>query len=142
MSAGIATQGMAATALIADRDDRFRGIVRRAIEGLVRIVGEADSAESAVSLARQLEPDVILIDLDLPEDGGITVARRIKVEQPQVRVILLTGHGEEAYLEDTGKSGADALLPKRDVKLWAPTVLRRVAGGDLRPWRGRERRGH
>jgi two-component system response regulator DesR len=133
---------MAATALIADHDDRFRGIVRRAIEGLVRIVGEADSAEAAISLARQLEPDVLLIDLDLPDGGGITTARRIKGEQPRMLVILMTGHGEEAYLEDTGKSGADALLPKRNVKLWAPTVLRRVAGGDLRPWRGRDRRGH
>ena len=132
---------MAATALIADEDDRFRGVVRRAIEGLVRIVGEADSAEAAISLARQLEPDVILIDLDLPEGGGIPTARRIKGEHPEVRVILMTGHGEEAYLEATGKGGADAFLPKKDVKLWAPTVLRRVAGGDLRPWRIRGHRG-
>ena len=133
---------MAATALIGDRDDRFRGIVRRAIEGLVRVVGEADSAEELISLARQLEPDVILIDLDLPADGGISTARRIKGEQPEIRVILMTGHGEEAYLEDTGKAGADAFLPKGQVRHWAPTVLRRVAGGDLRPWRGRHRRGH
>jgi len=131
----------AATALIADDDDGFRAIVRRAIEGLVRVVGEADSADSLISLARQLEPDVILVDLDLPSDGGIPTARRIKGEQPEVRVILMTGHGEEAYLEATGKAGADAFLPKKDVKHWAPTVLRRVAGGDLRPWRGRHRRG-
>ncbi len=130
---------MAATALIADESDSFRGVVRRAIEGLVRIAGEAESDEAAISLARLLEPDVILIDLDLPEGGGVETARRIKAEQPEVRVILMTAHGEEAYLESTGKAGADAFLPKRSVKTWAPTVLRRVAGGELRPWRNRER---
>jgi len=133
---------MAATALIADDDDAFRGVVRRVIEGLVRIVGEAESDEAAISLARQLEPDVLLIDLDLPVGGGIQTARRIKSEQPRIRVILMTAHGEEAFLEATGKGGTDAFLPKRNVKTHAPTVLRKVAGGELLPWGGRERRPH
>jgi DNA-binding NarL/FixJ family response regulator len=55
-------------------------------------------------------------------------------------VILMTAHGEEAYLEDTSKAGADAFLPKRKVKTHAPMLLRRVAGGELHPWNRRERR--
>lgn len=133
---------MAASALIADGDDAFRAVVRRVIEGLVRVVGEAESDEAAISLSRQLEPDLILIDLDLPESGGIQTARRIKSEQPRIRVILMTAHGEEAFLEATGKSGADAFLPKRNVKTHAPMVLRKVAGGELLPWGGRERGRH
>jgi DNA-binding NarL/FixJ family response regulator len=133
---------MAATALIADGDERFRGFVRSVIEGLVRVVGEAESDEMAIFLARALEPDVILIDLDLPRTGGIWTARQIKGELPAVRVILLTGHGEEAFLEATGKGGADAFLPKHHVRSRAPMVLRRVAGGVLCPWEAhRERRG-
>jgi DNA-binding NarL/FixJ family response regulator len=127
---------MAATALIADGDERFRVILRMVIEGLVRVVAEAESDERAIFLARVLEPDVILIDLDLPKTGGIWTARKIKGEQPAMRVILMTGHGEEAFLEATGKGGADAFLPKHHVRSQAPTVLRRVAGGVLRPWEG------
>jgi DNA-binding NarL/FixJ family response regulator len=132
---------MAATALIADDDAEFRGIVRRSIEGLVRVLGEAESDEAAIVLVRALEPDVVLIDLDLPREGGIATAWRVKREQPSIRVILMTAHGEEAYLEATGKAGADAFLPKPHVKRDAPSVLRRVAGGVLRPW-DRFRRSH
>ena len=132
---------MAATALIADDDEISRGILRRVIAGLVRIVGEADSDETAIILARALEPDVILIDHDLPKAGGIPTARQIKVEQPVIRVILMTRHGEEAFLEATGRAGCDAFLPKSQVRSQAPAVLRRVAGGVLRPWGDlRERR--
>jgi len=130
---------MAATAVIADHDTAFRGIVRGTIDGLVRILGEADNGESALLLVRALEPDVILIDLDLPRGGGIATAWRIKREQPGIRVILMTAHGEEAFLEATGKAGADAFLRKQDARNDAPTVLRRVAGGVLRPWEQRRR---
>jgi len=124
----------AATAVIADHDQAFRGLVRRAIEGLVRVLGEAETDEAAVALVRALEPDVILIDLDLPRGGGIATAWRVKREQPSIRVILMTTHGEEAYLEATGKAGADAFLAKAHARRDAPSVLRRVAGGVLRPW--------
>jgi DNA-binding NarL/FixJ family response regulator len=130
---------VAATAFIADHDAAFRGIVRGAIEGLVRILGEADNDDAALLLVRALEPDVILIDLDLPRAGGIATAWRVKSEQPAIRVILMAGHGEEAYLEATGKAGADAFLRKQHARNEAPTVLRRVAGGVLRPWERRRR---
>jgi len=130
---------VAATALIADHDEAFRGIVRVAIEGLVRVLGEAENDDAALVLVRALEPDVILIDLDLPRSGGIATAWRLKSEQPQIRVILMTTHGEEAFLEATGKAGADAFLRKQHAKSEAATVLRRVAGGVLRPWDRRRR---
>src|SRR5215471_2894221 len=120
---------MAATAVIADHDKAFRDILHGAIDGFVRVLGEADNGESALALVRALEPDVILIELDLPHEGGITTAWRIRCEHPEIRVILMTAHGEEAFLEATGKAGADAFLPKAKARREAPSVLRRVAGG-------------
>ena len=105
----------------------------------MRVLGEADNDDAALVLVRALEPDVILIELDLPRSGGIATAWRIKSEQPEIRVVLMTAHGEEAFLEATGKAGADAFLPKQRAKSDAPTVLRRVAGGVLRPWERRRR---
>ena len=126
---------MAATAVIADHDQAFRGIVRGAIGSLVRILGETDNGDSALAVVRALKPDVILIELDLPGGGGIATAWQIKREQPEVRVILMTAHGEEAFLESTGKAGADAFLRKQDARNDVPTVLRRVTGDVLRqPW--------
>jgi two-component system, NarL family, response regulator DesR len=123
---------VATTTLIADTDERFRTSVRKLIEGPVEVVGEAADDESAIALARALEPDVILIDLDLPRAGGIETARMIKDDQPGIRVVLMTAHGEEAYLDATGKSGADAILPKKNARTEASAVLRRVASGVLR----------
>ena len=130
---------MVATAVIADHDTAFRGIVRGAIDGLVRILGVADNGDSALALVRALKPDVLLIEFALPGGGGIAAAWQIKREQPEVRVILMTAHGEEAFLEATGKAGADAFLRKQHAKGEAATVLRRVAGGVLRPWDRRRR---
>jgi len=127
---------MAATALIADDDKHFRGTLRLLIQGVCHVVGEAESDDSAISLARELEPDVILIDHDLPRAGGIETTRRIKAVQPQILVVLMTARGEEAYLEGTGKSGADALLPKKYVRTEARAVLRRLFAGVPRPWEG------
>ena len=127
------------TALIADADGAFRRVVRRSIEDYVRVVGEAVDAGEAVSLARTIEAEVILIDLDLPGCGGIETARRIRAEQPGIRVILMTGHGEEAYLEATGRAGAHAFLPKRNARAWAPAIVRSVVASELPPWRGGER---
>ena len=140
---------MTATALIADDDKAFRDLLRRAIEGLVRVVAEAESDDEAVSLAGDLAPHVIFVDLDLPKTGGIETMRRIKDDLPWALLILMTSHGEEAYLESTGRSGADGFLRKQSARTEAPLVLRRLAGGSLRlaakplrPWeRSTRRRG-
>jgi DNA-binding NarL/FixJ family response regulator len=102
--------------LLADGDERFREIVRRRLGGRVRLVAEAASGAEAIELARGCRPHVVLMDLGLEDPGTFGVTRRIKAEAPQVKVVLMTAHDEEAYLEATGKSGADALLPKRRVR--------------------------
>jgi DNA-binding NarL/FixJ family response regulator len=114
---------MPATALIADDDEAARGMIRRAIESFVRVVAEAESDEEALAAALELGPDVVLVAFDLPESGGIATTHRIKDERPGTRVVLMTAHGEEAYLGGTGRSGADALLPKRAVRTEARAVL-------------------
>src|SRR5262245_59790251 len=120
------------TALIADTDKRFAASLHTLIQEVVRVVGEAQDDETAISQAQELEPEVILIDLDLPRAGGIETARRIKERVPGIRVVLMTAHGEEAYLEGTGKSHADVLLPKRYVRTDPSAALRRLRAGVLR----------
>jgi DNA-binding NarL/FixJ family response regulator len=113
--------------LIVDDDEGFRGLVKRLLGEAVKVVGEAGNGAEALWLARELHPDVVLMDLSMPLLDGLETTRRIKAEQSEVKVILMTGHGEEAYLSATGKSGADAFLPKRKVRSEVLSMVRDAA---------------
>ena len=130
---------MPVTVLVSDDNEGLRKRVRRVIEGVVAVVGEAATDEETLRMARELRPDVILVDVDLPPAGGVETTQRIKAQQ-EAKVILMTSRDEEAYLSATGKSGADAFLPKKSIRAEALSVLRAVAGPLLRGWSGRERR--
>jgi two-component system response regulator DegU len=131
---------MPVTVLIADDNEMSRVIARRAIEEAVDVVGEVEDDESAMRLARELRPDLIMVGIDLPRAGGVLLTHSIKALHPGIRVILMTAHDEEAYLAGTGRGGADALLPKRKLKTDALSAVRAVAGDLLRRWDGKERR--
>ncbi|HSB60172.1 MAG TPA: response regulator transcription factor [Vicinamibacteria bacterium] len=132
---------MTLTVLIVDDDDGFRAFVRRQLGQGARVIGEAERGDDAVLLATELRPHVVLMDLDLPGLDGIAATRQIKAADPQTKVILMTPHGEQAYLSSTGKTGADALLPKRAVRTEVLARVRAVVGGFWGTWDGRERRG-
>jgi CheY-like chemotaxis protein len=81
--------------LIVEDDPDTRGLLREVLEseGLT-IVGEAESGERAIELARLLEPDVILMDIRLPGINGIEATRVIKDANPSIQVIALTAYEE------------------------------------------------
>ena len=133
---------MATTVLIVDDKADFRELVRRVLGGAVEVVGEATDGEKAVQLAAGLAPDVVLMDLDISGLDAIRAAWRIKADRPATKMILLTAHDEEAYLAFTGKTGADALLRKQDIKTQLLSRIRAITGQAPRPtWDGKERRG-
>ena len=133
--------GMTLNVLIVDDDEAFREVIKRQMGQGVKVIGEAARGDDAVLLASELRPDVVLMDLDLPGLDGIAATRQIKAFDPEVKVILLTPHDEEAYLSSTGKSGADAILAKRAVRAEILARIRVVASGFWSTWDGRERRG-
>ncbi len=100
--------------LIADDDWRFRHFIRKLLETdpEVEIAGEASDGDDAVFLAKQLKPDVIFIDLDLPGLDGLEATRRIKSELRSTRVVILSFLNGEIYQRAAAKYGADLLLPK------------------------------
>jgi DNA-binding NarL/FixJ family response regulator len=100
--------------LIADESREFRKFIRRVSEAEqdLEVAGEATSGPELLTLARQFKPDVALVDVALSGMGGLEGARRIKLELPDTRVILLSLVDESAVRDAAMRYGADAFLSK------------------------------
>jgi len=79
---------------------------------LLQVVGEAGSAEEAVSICMRLKPDVVLLDLHLPDRSGVEVCRELKLSCPVLKVLFLTSYGDEANVLAGLTAGADGYLLK------------------------------
>jgi len=99
--------------LIADDHSLFRDGLRSLLhaEGH-EVVGEAKNGNEAVALARELNPDVVLMDLQMPELDGIGATKLIVGAMPEMKVVILTASEEEAKLFEAIKSGAQGYLLK------------------------------
>jgi len=82
-------------------------------EAGIEIVGEADRARKAIDLVKELRPDVILMDIGLPDMSGIEATRIIKDLAPEIAVVALTIHEDEAYFFKMLQAGAIGYVPKK-----------------------------
>jgi len=78
----------------------------------LKVIGEAASGEQAVSMARDLEPDVVLMDLSMPGMGGVEATRRVLDVHPQVHVVVLTSFADQERVTDALAAGAVGYLLK------------------------------
>lgn len=101
-----------------------------AAEG-VEVTGEAEDGERALELVSEREPDVVLLDLRLPKIDGIEVLRRSKSDDPDIRVIALTVHDEQAYVGEALLAGADGYLLKTVAHDELIDAIKRVAEGEV-----------
>ena len=99
--------------LIADDHALFRDSLRSLLEARgLTVLGEARNGREAVELARKLKPDVVLMDLSMPEMDGLSATRLISADQPEVKVVVLTASDDDSKLFEAIKSGAQGYLLK------------------------------
>jgi len=97
----------------------------------VEIVGEADTASGALEEARRLKPDVILMDIGLPDMSGIDATREIKKHLADVAIVALTIHEDEEYFFKMLEAGASGYVPKRAAPEELLTAIRAAANGQV-----------
>lgn len=111
-------------------------IVRTGIRGLleqasgIEVVGEADNGSQALDLIDQLTPDVMLLDLELPDMSGYLVARQISDKGSTTRVLALSAHDDKEYIQELLASGASGYLTKEEVPEMIVEAVRGVARGE------------
>ncbi|MFA6433160.1 MAG: response regulator transcription factor [Elusimicrobiales bacterium] len=110
----MATPKKTVSVLIADDQTLFREGIKDLLEdekGIV-VVGEASNGPEVVAMARKLKPDVILMDIKLPQMDGVSATRIIRKECPNTNVLILSSYEDEAHVTDAIQAGANGYLSK------------------------------
>ena len=118
--------------LVADDHPAFRAGLRALLETAsdLVVVGEADSGEAAVTSARTLHPDVVLMDINMPGIDGVEATRRIVDAAPHVAVLVLTMHDDDETVFAAVRAGARGYLLKGAQRAELLRAVRAVAAGE------------
>lgn len=118
--------------LIAEDHATVRGAIRMLLEAEpgIDVIGEAGNGEDAVTLAKELRPDVILMDISMPDLDGAQATRRIKNRLPETKIVVLTRHYEDGYLKKLLGEGADGYVLKQSSSSVMIDAIRHVTSGN------------
>ncbi len=97
----------------------------------IEVIGEAGDGKEAVEKVEQLLPDVVLMDITMPELGGLEATQRIKQKNPQVKVLILTIHETSQYLAGMLNVGASGYVVKTTASGELTSAIRAVHHGDI-----------
>jgi DNA-binding NarL/FixJ family response regulator len=112
------------TVLIVDDNEAFRQVARASLEADgVQVVGEAADGESAIAQAARLRPQLVLLDVQLPDIDGFEVAARLGEASDAPAVILTSSYGASSYRQRLAQSPARAFIPKGELSGQALAAL-------------------
>ena len=100
-------------------------------ENDMEIIGESGTARDAIAAMKEQQPDVMIMDIGLPDLSGIDATREIKRFNPQVAIIALTIHEDEEYFFRMLEAGASGYVPKRAAPEELMTAIRAAAKGEV-----------
>ena len=118
--------------MIADDHSLIREGLRQLLEfdGSIKIVGEASNGEECLNKLEEFNPEVLLLDINMPEKNGIDVLKQMKADQSQIRVLILTVHNELEYLISAVDIGVDGYILKDSESSELKKAIRVVRDGE------------
>ncbi len=105
----------------------FRSLLNH--EDDIEVVGEAETGREAVQLTRKLRPAVVVMDIAMPSLNGLEATRQIRKEVPETKVLILSAHSDDAYVEQVAVLGASGFLLKQTSSHVLATAIREVQKG-------------
>lgn len=119
--------------LMADDHPVVRGGIRTLLEtsDLIDVVGEAGSGREALQMVDDLQPDILLLDMEMPDMSGVEVSRQLKKKRAGVKVLVLSAYNDPQYIRSVLSNGAAGYLTKDE----APEFILEAING---VWRGQE----
>jgi len=114
---------------LAEDHPTLRTTIRRILESAsdIVVIGEADNGLSAVELAQNLQPDVLVLDMELPKLSGVLVMQKIQLNHLPVRVLALSSYDDRSFVSSMLDAGAAEYLVKREAPERLTAVIREVA---------------
>jgi two-component system response regulator NreC len=95
----------------------------------MQIVGEAENGQAAVERSRELMPDIVLMDVSMPEMNGLKATEKLRQECPRIKVLALTRHKEQGYLHEVMRAGAAGYVLKQNTAAELIHAIEAVASG-------------
>ncbi len=117
--------------LIAEDHETVREGLRMIVDAQddMQVCGEAGDGREAIALAQELTPDVLLMDISMPELNGLKAAAKLKRIAPAIKILTLTRHTDEAYLQELLQAGVSGYVLKQSAASELLRAIRAVAGG-------------
>ena len=115
--------------LLADDHTMVLEGFRRLLESEYELVGAVEDGRALVTVAPQLRPDIVLLDISMPHLNGIEAARQLKKLLPDVKLIFLTMHTDPTYVTEAFKAGASGYVLKRSATSELVCAIQEVSEG-------------
>ncbi|HEX6267172.1 MAG TPA: response regulator transcription factor [Burkholderiales bacterium] len=117
--------------LLADDHKIVRDGLKRILAAEVEVAAEAASGDEALALVRANDYDVAVLDMSMPGLSGMDLIKRLKIEKPKLRILVLSMHGERQYAARALKAGASGYLGKDSAAELLVGAIRKIAAGGV-----------
>jgi DNA-binding NarL/FixJ family response regulator len=117
--------------LLADDHKVMREGLRMVLarEPNMEVVGEANNGAEAISLTEQLRPDIVVMDVSMPEINGLKATEALAASSPETKILILTRHGDASYVQRLLQAGANGYVLKQSAAEELVRAIRRVVAG-------------
>jgi DNA-binding NarL/FixJ family response regulator len=119
--------------VLAEDHREFRRLLRQEVERGedLLIIGEVEDGQELLELLEEVNPDLIILDIAMPNIGGLEAAQRLKLSHPQVKVLFLSMHKKQAYLQKARSLGAAGYLLKEEMDQSLLPAISQIRAGNI-----------